>query len=223
MSRDSIIPSYNHKGTIMTNHRENNQLSNIASLYYNAYIERKKAIMGEKKRPNNKLIGVAGVYYTAYTLTQRGMIVAPKCENFKGNGIILKSHDRKHIVQVQVKTSFNAKTTFWPICPQKKFLEGDMEYDYYILLRPRRTDDPLVKTHNKINDFEGFMLTAEAAKREMKAHYDYKTTEGNKLKFSVSVFVDKRNREQLWKGVGQGVWEKNRELWRQRWHTWELD
>jgi len=176
--------------------------------------------MANNYRPDNKLIGTAGMYYTAYILTRRGMVVVPKDDDLRRTGLVVSSRDRRRCVQIQVKTSFNFATGFWPICPAKRFLEGDEVYDYYALIRPRRTDHTGL---DEMAEFEGFMLTAEEAQKEMKAHFDYKTTEGRELKFAVSVFVDKRNREQAWPEVGQGKWEKNRELWRKRWQTWTLN
>lgn len=86
--------------------------------------------MADDHRPDNKLIGAAGMYYTAYTLTRRGMIVLPKEDDLRGTGLFISSRDRKRCLQIQVKTSFNAMTGFWPICSAKRFLEGDEEFDY---------------------------------------------------------------------------------------------
>jgi len=85
--------------------------------------------------------------------------------------------------------------------------------DYYVLLRPRRADDPAQAEHN---EFEGFMLTAKEARQEMLAQYNYWKRKGVEPKFSLCIHVDKGPREKAWKLPDR------KRAWRKRWQTWKL-
>jgi hypothetical protein len=151
------------------------------------------------------------------------MLALPTIRNTPGTDLVVTSVDGRRHASIQVKTTQNPKMTFWAICTAKKFTELPFgEYDYYLLLRPRRAGDPSPPDSDDFNELEGFMLTAQEAKKEMKAHLDYKTQYGKEIKFPLCIWVDKGKREKSWPEAGRGKWEQNRAAWRQRWRTWRL-
>jgi len=67
-----------------------------------------------------------------------------------------------------VKASQYSRAKFWIIGSAKTFWRLPFgPNDDYVLLRPRRADDP---AQPEPNEFEGFMLTAKEARQEMLAH-----------------------------------------------------
>jgi hypothetical protein len=168
----------------------------------------------EDARKDNSLIGAAGVHYAAYKLTRRGMLALPTVRNTPGTDLIVTSLDGRHHANVQVKTSQYKRAKFWIICSAKRFAALPFgEHDFYLLLRPRRADDPV---REEAEEFEGFLLTAQEAKEELQAHLDYWTNQGKEPKFSLCIYVDKGPREQSW-----GLPE-NKRKWRERWQRGEL-
>jgi hypothetical protein len=171
-------------------------------------------------RKDNSLIGAAGVHYAAYKLIRRGMLALPTIRNTPGTDLIVTSRDGRNYANIQVKTSQYPRAKFWIICSAKKFDELPFgEHDFYVLLRPHRSDDPI---REETCEFEGFMLTAQEAKREMQAHLDFKTRVQKEIKFSLCIWVDKGRREQSWPENINGEWKKHKEEWRKRWLTWEM-
>jgi len=172
--------------------------------------------MNQDARLDNSLIGAAGVHYVAYKLTRRGMLALPTVRNTPGTDVIVTSLNGKHHANIQVKTTQSPTARFWIICSAKRFAELPFgEHDFYVFLRPRRADDPAGEL---VDEFEGFMLTADEAKREMAAHLNYWTMQGKEPKFSLCIYVDKGRREKEW-----GLPEGSKEKWRERWQTWKLD
>jgi hypothetical protein len=95
-------------------------------------------------------------------------------------------------------------------------------HDFYLLLRPRRADDPAEANENT-TEFEGFMLTAQEAKAEMQAHLNFRKRRGRRdNKFPLCIWVDKARREQSWPENKRGDWKKNKERWRKRWREFQL-
>jgi hypothetical protein len=173
-------------------------------------------------RKDNSLIGAAGVHYAAYRLIRKGMLALPTVRNTPGTDLIVTSRDGRQHANVQVKTSQYGRAKFWPICSAKKFAELPFgENDSYLLLRPRRADDPAVE-NSEPREFEGFLLTAQDAKREMKSHLDFKTLHKKEGKFPLCIWTDKGRREQSWPENEGEQWKKDKERWRSNWLTWEL-
>jgi hypothetical protein len=163
-------------------------------------------------RKDNSLIGAAGVHYAAYKLTRRGMLALPTVRNTPGTDVIVTSLDGRHHANIQVKTSQYPRAKFWIICSPKKFVKLPFgKHDIYVLLRPRRADDPL---EEEVDEFEGFMLTAAEAKEEMEAHLKFR----KEKQFPLCIWVDKGTREQSWK-----LPEGNKRKWRERWRKWNLE
>jgi hypothetical protein len=171
-------------------------------------------------RKDNSLIGAAGVYYAAYKLTQRGMLALPTVRNTPGTDLIVTSRDGRHHANIQVKTSQYARARFWVICSAKRFATLPFgRHDFYLLLRPRRADDP---GGQEVDELEGFMLTAQEAMKEMQAHLKFSTQVGKEVKFPLCIWVDKGSREQSWPENKGDEWRKDKEKWRKRWRTWKL-
>ncbi len=172
--------------------------------------------MNKDARLDNSLIGAAGVHYAAYRLTRRGLLALPTVRNTPGTDLIVTSLDGRHHANIQVKTTQSPTAKFWIICSAKKFAKLPFsEHDYYVLLRPRRTDDPA----GELDEFEGFMLTADEAKKEMAAQLHYwRTIKRQEPKFSLCIYVDKGRREKEWR-----LPEDSKEKWRKRWRTWKLE
>jgi hypothetical protein len=167
------------------------------------------------KAHETSLIGAAGVHYAAYKLTLRGMLALPTVRNTPGTDLIVTSLYGRNHANIQVKTSQHARAKFWIICNAKKFANLPFgEHDFYVFLRPRRTDDPI---QAPMDEFEGYMLTAAEAKDEMAAQLKYWTAKGQDPKFSLCIYVDKGPREKLW-----GLPENSKQIWRERWQTWTL-
>ncbi len=168
--------------------------------------------MNQAARRDNSLIGAAGVHYAAYKLTLRGMLALPTVRNTPGTDLIVTSLNGRHHANIQVKTSRYARAKFWIICSAKKVAGLPFgKHDFYVLLRPRRGDDSVGQ---EVGEFEGFMLTAQEAKAEMRAHLKFRKEQ----QFPLCIWVDKGAREQSW-GLPEG--SKNR--WRERWQTWTLE
>jgi hypothetical protein len=111
-----------------------------------------------------------------------------------------------------VKTTQSPTAKFWIICSAKKLAKLPFgEHDFYVLLRPRRPDDPV---EQEVDEFEGFMLTAQEAKQEMQANLHFRKEQ----EFPLSIWVDKGGKQQSW-----GLPEGSKEKWRERWRTWKLE
>ena len=135
---------------------------------------------------------------------------------------VVTSVDGRHHANIQVKTSKNAQCKFWIICSAKKFAQLPFgEHDFYLLLRPCRADDPR-EGKGGVHEFEGFMLTAQEARKEMKAHLNFKTGQGTAHKFPLCIWLDKGKREQSWPENKVGDWQKNKTKWRKKWNEFEL-
>lgn len=159
-------------------------------------------------------IGAAGVHYAAYRFLRRGMLALPTVRNTPGTDLVVTSYDGRRHANIQVKTSQYSRAKFWIICSAKKFRKLPFgPNDFYLLLRPRRADDP---GGTEPNEFEGFMLTAKEARQEMLAHYNYWKKKGKEPAFSLCIYVDKGRREKAWR-LGE---RKN--FWRKRWNTWRI-
>ena len=174
--------------------------------------------MAEKeKRSDNSFIGAAGVHYAAYKLTRKGMIALPTVRNTPGTDLIVTSHDGRRHVNIQVKTTKSKTATFWIICSTKKFEERKNrlgKIDYFLLLRPRRADDPDTE---EMSEFEGFLLTATEAKQEMQAHLDYWRKQGKEPMFSLCIYTDKGPRHQSW-----NLPRNSKNKWRKRWQGFQM-
>jgi len=162
-------------------------------------------------RKDNSLIGAAGVHYAAYKLSQRGMLALPTVRNTPGTDLIVTSLDGRHHANIQVKTTQSKGAKFWPVCSIKRFAKLAFgEHDFYVLLRPRRADDP-----PGAEEMIGFMLTAEEAKTELSAHLASRRREVEK--FPLCIWTDK--------GVPQQTWDlpqDSKEAWRKRWQEWRI-
>jgi len=169
----------------------------------------------------NSLIGTAGVHYAAYRLTLKGMIALPTVRNTPGTDLVVTSLDGHHHANIQVKMTKNKRGKFWIICSPKKFEERKSKLgrnDYFLLLRPRRSDDPMpAHDSHEINELEGFMLTAQEANRELSAHLKYWKHRNEEPKFNLCIYVDKGPREKGWKLPPHS---KNR--WRKRWQEFQI-
>ncbi len=177
--------------------------------------------MAENKRRDNSLIGAAGVHYAACKLTLQGMLALPTVRNTPGTDLIVTSRDGRKHANIQVKTSQYNRAKFWIICSAKKFEERKdilSDNDYFLLLRPHRADD-LEAQHDsgEINEFEGFMLNAQEANRELQAHLDYWKGQGREPKFSLCIYVDKGVREQNW-----NLPPDSKEKWRRQWQDFDI-
>jgi hypothetical protein len=163
-------------------------------------------------RKDNSLIGAAGVHYAAYQLIRRGMLALPTVRNTPGTDLIVTGRDGRQHANIQVKTSQYGRAKFWPICSAKKFGELPFgENDFYLLLRPRRKDDPPVE-NSDAREFEGFLLTAQDARKKLQAHLDFKTLHKKKGKFPLCIWIDKGEREQAWpENVGE-KWKEQEEM-----------
>jgi hypothetical protein len=167
--------------------------------------------MKQDARRDNSLIGAAGVHYAAYKLTRRGMLALPTVRNTPGTDLIVTSLDGRHHANIQVKTSQYPRAKFWVICSAKKFAKLPFgRHDFYVLLRPRRADDPVGQ---EVDEFEGFMLTAQEAKNEMHANLQFRKEQ----QFPLCIWVDKGTREQSW-----GLPGDSKDKWRKRWQRWKL-
>jgi hypothetical protein len=170
----------------------------------------------KEKRSDNSFIGAAGVHYAAYKLTRKGMIALPTVRNTPGTDLIVTSCDGRRHANIQVKATQHETAKFWIISSVKKFEERKRmhsEDDYFLLLRPRRSDDP------GSDEFEGFLLTAAEAINEMQAHLDYWRNErGQEPKFSLCIYVDKGVREEQWH-----LPPDSKETWRGRWQGFDLN
>ena len=166
---------------------------------------------------DNSFIGAAGVHYAAYKLLRKGMIALPTVRNTPGTDLIVTSADGHRHANIQVKATRHKTAKFWIICSVKKFEERKSilgRNDYFLLLRPRRTDDP---DSDQRAEFEGFLLTAAEAIREMQAHLDYWRNRGQEPKFSLCIYVDKGPRHEYWK-LPTGSKAK----WRKRWQEFKI-
>lgn len=194
---------------------------------YDTATRRKKrqvfCALQEERVKNTSLIGAAGVHYAAYKLTKRGLLALPTVRNTPGTDLVVTNLDGSRHANIQVKTTGNSRAVFWPICNKRKF--GDLPFgrhDFYLLLRPRRADDP-AQEPDKTSEFEGFLLTAQEAKAEMQAHLNFRKKRGRKdNKFPLCIWVDKAKREQAWPENKRGDWKKDKERWRKRWREFEL-
>jgi hypothetical protein len=171
-----------------------------------------------KPRQDNALIGAAGVHYVAYQFLKRGMLALPTVRNTPGTDLIVTSTDGAQHANIQVKTTKYGRAKFWIICSDKKFKSLPFgPNDWYVLLRPRRADDPVEK---QPDEFEGFMLSASEAKDEMEAQLKYWK---DSPKFSLCIYVDKGPREAAWTTQdGRALPPDGKATWRNRWRNWEI-
>jgi hypothetical protein len=142
----------------------------------------------------------------------RGMLALPTVRNTPRTDVIVTSLDGRRHANIQVKASQHNRAKFWIICSAKKFLKLPFgRNDFYVLLRPRRVNDPVAA---QADEFEGFMVSAREAKEEMNAQLKYWK---NQPKFSLCIYVNKGPRElKSWK-------LRDREnVWRKRWQNWRL-
>lgn len=181
---------------------------------------KKEELSDANAYPDNSLIGTAGVHYAAYKFTRRGLLALPTVRNTPGTDIVVTDPSGAKHANIQVKTSHYGRAKFWIICSAKKFRKLHFgPNDYYVLLRPRRVDDPV---EAEASEFEGFMLTAQEAREEMGAHLRYWEEKGKEPKFSLCIYVDKGPREKKWKTQDGRLLPNRKEKWRQRWQTWKL-
>ena len=175
-----------------------------------------------KIRFDNALIGAAGVHYVAYKFLKRGMLALPTIRNTPGTDLIVTSSDGALHANIQVKTTQFGRAKFWIICSAKKFAK--LPYgpnDYYVLLRPRRADDPV---ETQPDELEGFMLTAAEAKDEMAAQLQYWNNKGIVIpKFSLCIHVDKGPRERKWTLPDGNPLPDRKATWRERWRLWMIN
>jgi hypothetical protein len=172
-------------------------------------------------RKDTSLIGSAGVHYVAYKFIVRGMLALPTVRNTPGTDLVVTSTNGEKHANIQVKATEHKTAKFWIICNAKRFEKLPFgKDDYYVLLRPRRADDP---SETQPEELEGFMLTAAEAKEEMAAHYKYWTDQGKEPKFSLCIYVDKGPRERLWRLPNGKNLPDRKAIWRKRWHTWQID
>jgi hypothetical protein len=161
------------------------------------------------------------VHYVAYRFLKRGMLALPTIRNTPGTDLIVTSTDGVQHGNIQVKATQYKRAKFWIICSAKKFKSLPFgPNDWYVLLRPRRADDPI---EQQPNEFEGFMLTADEAKNEMAAHLKYWTDQRKEPKFSLCIYVDKGPRERMWKGLDGKTLPDRKAIWRSRWQSWMVD
>jgi hypothetical protein len=115
---------------------------------------------------DNSTIGAAGVHYVTYRFLLRGMQALPTIGSTAGTDLVVTSTDGKKHATIQIKTS-QKNREFLPICSARNFEKlRPSRWDYYVLLRRRRED----KSGKPAPEFEGFMLTASKARKEMEIH-----------------------------------------------------
>jgi len=176
------------------------------------------AVANERK--DTSLIGAAGVHYVAYQFLRRGMLALPTIRNTPGTDLIVTSTDGLQHANIQVKATEHKTAKFWIICSAKKFAKLPFgPRGYYVLLRPRRADDPV---DTQPNEFEGFMLTAAEAREEMAAHLKYWNDQGKEPKFNLCIYVDKGPRERKWALQDGKTLPDRKAEWRERWRSWMI-
>jgi hypothetical protein len=157
---------------------------------------------------DNSTIGAAGVHYVTYRFLLRGMQALPTIRNTAGTDLVVTSRDGRKHGNIQIKTS-QKNREFLPICSAKNFEKlRPSRWDYYVLLRRRREDD----SRKPAPEFEGFMLTASEANKEMWIHLKDRKSD----KFSLCIWVDKGKQQKDW-----GL-KDNEEEWRKTFETWKL-
>ena len=147
----------------------------------------------------NDLVGASGVHYVASELSFRGMLALPTIKNTPGYDLIVTSRNGKKHANIQVKTSQNSKTRFWPMPWPDKVCAGSG--DYYVLLRRNGAS------------FDAFMLTGREARKEVEARLKEETKSialGTRKVGFACVWVDR-------KGL-----EAKKAKWARRWKNFRL-
>ncbi len=151
------------------------------------------------RRVSNALTGVAGVHHVAAELSRRGLIALPTVRNTAGYDLIVARADGRDHANIQVKTSLN-RVQFFPMPESRNVRAG--RKDYYVLVRWLKRE----------GRFEGFMLTGEQARREVRRGERFQrrnVRRGRRRKIVPSIYV------------GPKV-ESRCRGWRERWERWTL-
>ena len=175
-------------------------------------------------RNDNSLVGAAGVHYAAYHLARNGLLALPTVRNTQGIDLIVARPDGRKHANIQVKTSHLSRTRYWPVCSAEKF--GKLSFgkdDYYLLLRWHRDDLPsLARAEADVSEVEGFLLTAEEAKKELEASLKSRARKGKRWKYPLIIAVDKDRGMEQSPEYKHRDWQEDGERWRKRWCEFRL-
>ena len=150
-------------------------------------------------KPSPALIGIAGVHHVVSELSRRALVALPTIRNTAAYDIIVVTPDGTKHANIQVKTSLK-RVPFFPMPSSECITVGPR--DWYVLLRWIEGNSA----------FEGFMLSAREAQKEVR-----------KAEISQQKNIDTGSRTKLFPCiyVGPKV-EQQAARWRNRWLSWTL-